>query len=77
MGRTKKGAFDLGYLSLTMADIEGFCLGPIEASLNVNEKKLVEPLLDRVLGDDIEVELLSADSQFESGELFKALESRN
>jgi hypothetical protein len=27
-------------------------------------------------GDDIEVELLAADSQFESGELFDALESR-
>ena len=44
--------------------------------MNVNEKKLVIPLLDRVLGDDIEVELLSADSQFESGELFGLLESR-
>lgn len=29
-----------------------------------------------VLADDIEVELLAADSQFESGELFKVLESR-
>ena len=76
VGRTKKGAFDLGYLSLMMADIEGFCLGHVESSLNVNEKKLMEPLLDSVLGDDIEVELLSADSQFESGELFMALESR-
>jgi len=76
VGRTKKGAFDLGYLSLMMADIEGFCLGHIEASLNVNEKKLVMPLLDRVLGDDIEVELLAGDSQFESSELFTALESR-
>jgi hypothetical protein len=76
VGRAKNGAFDLGYLSLMMADIEGFCLGHVESSLNVNEKLLVEPLLDRVLGDDLEVELLSADSQFESGELFKALESR-
>ena len=59
-----------------MADVEGFCLRHVESSLNVNEKKLVEPLLDSVLGDDIEVELLSADSQFESGELFMALESR-
>jgi len=76
VGRTKKGAFDLGYLSLTMADIEGFCLGHVEASLNVNEKKLVEPLLEKVLGEDMELELLAGDSQFESGELFAALESR-
>ena len=76
VGRCKSGAFDLGYLSLMMADIEGFCLGHVEASLNVNEKKLVMSLLERVLDDDIEVELLSADSQFESGELFMALESR-
>ena len=76
VGRTKKGAFDLGYLSLMMADIEGFPLGHVESSLNVNEKKLVEPLLDKVLGEDMELELLAADSQFESGELFMALESR-
>ena len=53
VGRCKSGAFDLGYLSLMMADIEGFCLGHVEASLIVNEKKLVMPLLERVLGDDI------------------------
>jgi hypothetical protein len=76
VGRCKNGAFDLGYLSLMMVDIEGFALGHVEDSLNVNEKKLVEPLLERVLGDDIEVELMAADSQFESGELFHALESR-
>ena len=44
--------------------------------MNVSEKKLVMPLLDRVFGDDMEVELLAADSQSESGELFDALESR-
>jgi hypothetical protein len=76
VGRCKSGAFDLGYLSLMMADIEGFPLGHVEASLNVNEKRLVEPLLDKVLGEDIEVELVAADSQFESGELFGLLESR-
>jgi hypothetical protein len=59
-----------------MADIEGFPLGHVEDSLNVNEKKLVEPLLDKVLGEDIEVELVAGDSQFESGELFSLLESR-
>ena len=47
-----------------------------EESLNVNEKRLVEPLLDKVLGEDIEVELVAADSQFESSELFSLLESR-
>ena len=31
-----------------------------------NEKQLVEELLTRVLGECIEVELLAADSQFES-----------
>jgi hypothetical protein len=76
VGRRKSGAFGLGYLSLMMADIEGFCLGHVEDSLNVNEKTLVGPLLDSVLGDDIEVELLAADSQFESSDLFDALESR-
>jgi hypothetical protein len=53
VGRTRKG-FILGYQSLFLVDIEGFPLGHEEASANVNEKKLVEPLLDRLLGDDIE-----------------------
>ena len=65
----------MGYLCLMMVDIEGFCLGHVESSLNVKEKRLVEPLLDRVLGDEVEVELLAVDSQFESGELFMALGS--
>jgi hypothetical protein len=76
VGRNKSGSFSLGYLSLMMSDIEGFALGHVEDSLNVNEKKLVEPLLERVLGEDMEVELLAADSQFESCELFEAIESR-
>jgi hypothetical protein len=76
VGRGKSGGFLLGYLSLMMADIEGFPLGHVEDSLNVNEKRLVEPLLDKVLGEDIEVELVAGDSQFESSELFSLLESR-
>ena len=43
--------------------------------MNVNEKQLVEQLLARVLGECIEVELLAADSQFESQAVFKLLES--
>jgi hypothetical protein len=37
----------------------------VEAPANVNEKMLVESLLDRVLGEDVEVELMAGDSQFE------------
>jgi hypothetical protein len=55
-------------------DIEGFPLGHVEAPLNVNEKQLVEELLTRVLGECIEVELLAADSQFESPHIFELLE---
>jgi hypothetical protein len=75
LGRGKKG-FVLGYQSLFIVDIEGFPLGHVEASANVNEKKLVEPLLDKLLGEDIEVELLAGDSQFESELVFAALRSR-
>ncbi len=74
MGRGKKG-FLLGYQSLFLVDIEGFPLGHIEAPLNVNEKQLVEALLTRVRGECIEVELLAADSQFESQGIFELLES--
>ena len=74
VGRGKKG-FSLGYLSLLLDDIEGFPLGHVEASLNMNEKQLAGSLLDRVLGDPIEVELLAGDSQFESREIFGLLES--
>ena len=75
LGRGKKG-FILGYQSLFIVDIEGFPLGHVEAPANVNEKMLVEPLLDRLLGEDIEVELMAGDSQFESSQLFDALNMR-
>jgi hypothetical protein len=74
LGRGKKG-FLLGYLSLFLVDIEGFPLGHVEAPLNVNEKALVEELLTRVLGENLEVELLAADSQFESQSVFDFLDS--
>jgi len=74
VGRGKKG-FLLGYQSLFLVDIEGFPLGHVEAPLNVNEKQLVEELLTRVLGECIEVELLAADSQFESQAVFDLLDS--
>jgi hypothetical protein len=75
VGRGKKGFF-LGYQSLFLVDVEGLPLGHVEASANVNEKKLVEPLLERLLGEDIAVELTVGDSQFESEQLFDALEAR-
>jgi len=74
LGRGKKG-FILGYQSLFLVDAEGLPLGHVEASVNVNEKKLVEPLLD-TLGKDFEVELVAGDSQFESKQVFDALEAR-
>ena len=73
VGRGKKG-FVLGFQSLFLVDVEGFPLGHIEAPVNVNEKRLVEPLLDKLLGEDIEVELVAGDSQFESGSVFDALQ---
>jgi hypothetical protein len=75
VGRQRKG-FILGYQSLFLVDIEGFPLGHEEASANVNEKRLIEPLLDRLLGEDIEVELAAGDSQFESQQVFDAFETR-
>jgi len=36
----------------------------------------VEPLLDRLLGEDMEVELVAGDSQFESSQVFDALSAR-
>ena len=74
MGRGKKG-FSLGYQSLFLVDMEGFPLGHVEAPLNVNEKQLVETLLHKVLGESMEVELLTADSQLESEAIFTLLES--
>jgi len=41
----------------------------------VNEPLLVESLLERVLGDDIELELLAGDSGFESQAVFDLLDS--
>ena len=75
LGRGKKG-FILGYQSLFLVDIEGFPLGHVEASVNVNEKMLVEPLLDKILGEDIEVELVAGDSQFESAQVFDSLRAK-
>ena len=75
LGRGRQG-FYLGYRTVFLTDIEGFPLGHIEAPANVNEPLLVEPLLDRVLGEDIEVELLAGDSGFESRRVFDALEAR-
>jgi hypothetical protein len=75
LGRGKKG-FVLGYQSVFLVDIEGFPLRYVEASANVNEKRLVEPLLDRLLGEDIEVELIAGDSQFESGQVLDAFQIR-
>jgi hypothetical protein len=74
VGRGKKG-FSLGYLSLFLVDIEGFPLGHVEAPLNLNDKQLVDSLLDRVFGESIEVELLAGDSQLESQALFMLIES--
>ena len=75
VGRGRHG-FYLGYQSLFLVDIEGFPLGHEEAPANVNEKELVEPLLDRVLGEDIEVELTVGDSQLESQHIFDIMEGR-
>jgi hypothetical protein len=74
LGRGKHG-FILGYRSLFITDIEGFPLGHVEAPANVNEAMLVEPLLDRVLGEDLELELLAGDSGFESRRVLDALDA--
>ena len=75
LGRGNTG-FYLGYRSLFLVDIEGFPLGHVESPANVNEKSMVEPLLDEVLGEDLEVELIAADSQLDSQVVFDSLESR-
>ena len=75
LGRGGKG-FYLGYKSLFLTDVEVFSLGHVEAPANVNEPLLVGPLLDRALGEDIEVELLTGDSVFESRRVLEALEAR-
>jgi hypothetical protein len=58
LGRGGKG-FCLGYRTVFLTDMEGFPLGHLEAPANKNEPLMVEPLLDQVLGEDIEVELLA------------------
>ena len=75
LGRGKSG-FYLGYRSLFLVDIEGFPLGHVEAPANVNEKSMVEPLLDSILGEDIEVELVAGDSQLDSQAVFDAIQAR-
>ena len=75
VGRGKKG-FLLGYQSLFLVDIEGFPAGT-RGGIAEREpgKQLVGSLLDKVLGESIEVELLAGDSQFESQMIFSLLES--
>ena len=75
LGRGPKG-FYLGYRSLFLVDMERFPLGHVEAPANVNEKELVEQLLEDALGEDFEVELVAGDSQFESKPLFTVLEQK-
>jgi len=75
VGRSDKGWY-LGYQSLFLVDIEGFPLGHVEAPANVNEKKLLEPLLDKVLGENLEIELVAADSQQESPTVFQSFEEK-
>ena len=75
VGRGKHG-FYLGYQSLFLTDMEGFPLGHVEAPANVNEITMVEPLLDRFLGEDLEMELLAGDSGLESRNVFDLLEAR-
>jgi len=71
-----KNGFILGYQSLFLVDMEGLPLGHEEAPANVNEKELVESLLDRVLGEGLELELAVGGSQLESQNTFDALEDR-
>jgi hypothetical protein len=73
LGRGPEG-FYLGYRSLFLVDMEGFPLGHVEAPANRNEKRLVEQLLELVLGEMLEVELVAGDSQFESQRMFHMLE---
>ncbi len=75
LGRGRRG-FYLGYHTIFLTDIEGFPLGHIEAPANVNEPLLVEPLFDKVLGEDIELELIAGDSGFEARRVFEALGAR-
>ncbi|MEM3601307.1 MAG: transposase [Candidatus Bathyarchaeia archaeon] len=67
VGRGPEG-FYLGYRSLP--------LGHVEDSANVNEKDLVEKVLEDALGGDFEVELVVGDSQLESKKVFRKVENR-
>jgi len=75
VGRGPEG-FYLGYRSLLLIDMEGLPLGHVEAPANVNEKELVEPVLEEALGGDMEVELMAGDSQLESKTVFQTVENR-
>jgi hypothetical protein len=66
----------LGYRSLLLIDMEGLPLGHVEAPANVNEKDLVEQVLNDALGGDMEVEVVAGDSQLESKTVFQKLENR-
>lgn len=70
VGRGPEG-FYLGYRSLLLIDMEGLPLGHVEAPANVNEKNLVEPVLNDALGGDMEVEVVAGDSQLESKTVFQ------
>jgi hypothetical protein len=74
VGRGPEG-FYLGYRSLLLIDMEGSPLGHVEAPANINEKDLVEQVLNDVLGD-MEVEAVAGDSQLESKTVFQKLENR-
>ncbi|MEM2103551.1 MAG: transposase [Candidatus Bathyarchaeia archaeon] len=75
VGRGPEG-FYLGYRSLFLIDMEGLPLGHGEDSANVNEKDLVEKVLEDALGGDFEVELVVGDSQLESKKVFRKVEKR-
>jgi hypothetical protein len=65
VGRGPEGYY-LGYRSLLLIDMEGSPLGHVEAPANVNEKDLVEQVLNDALGLEVEVEVVAGDSQLES-----------
>ena len=56
--------------------MEGFPLGHVEAPANANDKKLFNKLLKEALGQDMEIDLIAGDSQFESKTLFVVLEKK-
>ena len=52
LGQGKNG-FYLGYRSPFLTDIEGFPLGHVMALANVNEPRMVDPLIDRLLDEEL------------------------